>query len=93
MTSKSILCVGKDIEFLTVRCAVLACEGYAADWATPDDFPQKLSERRFDLVILSAVLSAEEKRRIHAMIPPEVKVIDLDRLVVPTELLRLVAES
>ena len=93
MAPKSILNVGKEIEFLTVRCAVLASDGYTADWATPGDFSQKIGQRRFDLVILSAVLSAEEKRSIQAMIPADVRVIDLDRLILPTELLRLVAES
>jgi hypothetical protein len=93
MTAASILCVGKEPAPLTARCGVLATEGYFADWATPDDFLRKLSVGRFNIVILSAVLSRSEKSRIHEMIPATVKTIDLDRLILPPELLHLVAET
>jgi hypothetical protein len=43
--------------------------GYFAEWATPDDFLKKLSAGRFDLVILSAVFSDDEKRLAHQVIP------------------------
>ncbi len=73
MAPRSILCVGKDIDLLTSRCRVLAFEGYFADWATPDDFLKKLSAGRFDLVILSAVLSDDEKRLAHQVIPANLR--------------------
>jgi hypothetical protein len=81
------------MDLLTTRCRVLAFEGYFADSATPDDFLKKLSAGKFDLVILSVVLSDDEKRLAHQVIPANVKILDLDRLMFPDELLRLVGQT
>lgn len=56
-----ILCVGNELTLIQVRCAVLEQAGYKASTATPAEVKLWLGRQRFDLVILSATLSDEEK--------------------------------
>jgi hypothetical protein len=78
---------------LTTRQALLTSRGYDSLIATPDDFDEKLHSGRFDLVILSVMLSREEKRRIQAELPAGTRSLVLETLVWPDELLRMVAEA
>lgn len=87
---RSILCVGKDAGLLTTRCDLLTSEGYFADWASPSNFLQKFRGRPFELVILAASLNREEMKHVRSMIPVGVTALELDRLVFPEELLRLI---
>jgi DNA-binding response OmpR family regulator len=48
---------------------VLTSRGYESLIATPEDVDEKLQSGKFDLVILSVMLSQEEKRRIQAKLP------------------------
>jgi DNA-binding response OmpR family regulator len=59
-----ILTVGTDVDLLTTRQAVLTSRGYESLIATPEDVDEKLQSGKFDLVILSVMLSQEEKRVI-----------------------------
>jgi hypothetical protein len=87
-----ILSVGTDVKLLETRHALLASCGYDALIATPEGAEEKLNSDSFDLVILSAMLSSEEKRRIQAKLPAGTRALLLETLLMPRELLRMVAE-
>ena len=61
--------------------------------ATPEDVDEKLQSGRFDLAILSVMLTQEEKREIQGKLPVGTRPLVLDTLVRPDELLRMVAEA
>jgi hypothetical protein len=88
-----ILCVGIDVGLLATRQALLASRGYDSVIGTYEDLDQILHSDRFDLVILSARLSPEEKRRIQAELPGGTRPLVLETLVMPEELLRMVDEK
>jgi DNA-binding response OmpR family regulator len=88
-----ILCSGVDFSLLATRRALLDSHGYESFIATPGDVDEKIQSGRFDLVILSAMLSEEEKRRIQGEIPDGTKVLVLESLVLPKELLGMVASA
>jgi hypothetical protein len=48
-----------------------------------------LHSNKFDLVILAAMLSSQEKRRIQAKLPAGTRPLVLETLVMPDELLRI----
>ena len=56
-----LLCVGKELDFLQIRCAVLSHSGYDAKSATVAEAEILLLTEEFDLVIVSAFLSQEER--------------------------------
>jgi DNA-binding response OmpR family regulator len=88
-----ILTVGIDLDLLTTRQAVLISRGYESLIATPADVDEKLRSGRFDLVILSVMLSHEQKRDIQAKLPAGTRALVLESLVWPSDLLRMVAEA
>jgi DNA-binding response OmpR family regulator len=88
-----ILTVGIDVDLLTTRQAVLTSRGYESLIATPEDVDEKLQSGNFDLVILSVMLSQEQKSHIWAKLPAGTRPLVLERLVWPDELLRMVAEA
>jgi DNA-binding response OmpR family regulator len=88
-----VLTVGTDVSLLTTRQALLVSRGYDSLIATLHDFDEKLLSDRFDLVILSAMLSQEEKRRIQAQLPADTRALVLESLVWPNELLHMLAEA
>jgi DNA-binding response OmpR family regulator len=88
-----ILTVGIDVRLLTTRQALLVSHGYDSLIATPEDFDEKLSAGKFDLVILSVMLSPEEKRCIQAKLPAGTRPLVLETLVWPNDLLRMVSEA
>jgi DNA-binding response OmpR family regulator len=86
-----VLSVGADLSHLATRKALLDSRGYDSVSATIYDFDEKLHSGKFDLVILSAMLSQEEKRDIQAKLPAGTRPLVLETLVWPEELLHLVA--
>ena len=88
-----ILAVGIDLDLLETRQAVLTSRGYESLIATPRDVDEKLQSGRFALVILSVMLSQEEKRHILAILPMGTCPLLLEKLVRPEDLLRMVAEA
>jgi DNA-binding response OmpR family regulator len=88
-----VLTVGIDVVLLTTRQALLASRGYDSLIATPRDVDEKLQSGRFDLVILSVMLSQEEKRQILTKLPAGTRSLVLDTLVWPDKLLSMVAEA
>jgi DNA-binding response OmpR family regulator len=61
-----LLCVGKELELLQTRCAVLNQSGYDTLAATLAEAESILRVSKFDLVIVSAWLSEWERGRILA---------------------------
>jgi DNA-binding response OmpR family regulator len=88
-----VLTVGTDVDLLTARQALLASRGYDSLIATPEDVDEKLHSGRFDLVILSVMLSQEEKRHIQTKLPAGTRPLVLETLVWPDDLLRMVDEA
>jgi hypothetical protein len=88
-----VLSVGIDPGLLKTRQAVLAACGYDSVIATPDDVDDKLHASPFDLIILSVMLSSEERLLIQSKLPAGTRVLQLEIMVWPEELLRLVAEA
>ncbi|HTZ60940.1 MAG TPA: hypothetical protein VMB49_22680 [Acidobacteriaceae bacterium] len=83
-----ILCVGVDQQLLEIRCTLLQKSGYAAQFAMPAEIDEG---EQFDLVILSLMLSNQQKEIAEAKIPPGTRILALDALVLPEELLRMVS--
>jgi DNA-binding response OmpR family regulator len=90
---QSVLSVGIDPGLLKTRQALLASRGYDSVIATPEDVDEKLHSGTFDLVILSVMLSQQDKHLIQAKLPASTRLLVLETLVWPNELLRLVAEA
>jgi hypothetical protein len=59
-----LLCVGKDLNLLRTRCAVLNQSGYDAQSAPVSEAELLLLTEKFDLIIVSAFLDDSEKGRI-----------------------------
>ena len=55
-----LLCVGKELDLLQIRCAVLESAGYDAKSATVAEAMKLLRTEEFDLIIISAFLCPEE---------------------------------
>jgi hypothetical protein len=77
----------------STRQALLTSRGYDSLITTPEDVDEKLHSGRFDLVILSVMLSQEEKHHIQNKLPAGTRPLVLETLVWPKELLRIVAEA
>jgi DNA-binding response OmpR family regulator len=88
-----VLTVGIDVDLLSTRQALLTSRGYDSLIATPRDVDEKLDSGRFDLVILSVMLSQEEKHYIQDKLPAGTRPLVLETLVWPRELLRMVSEA
>jgi DNA-binding response OmpR family regulator len=82
-----ILCIGKDSGLLRSRCAVLTHAGYDAQAVMFDDAESLLRTEEFDLIILSAILSGEEKDHISAFVGSAAPILALKKLVFASELL------
>lgn len=59
-----LLCVGKDLDLLRTRCAVLGQSGYDAQSANVPEAELLLVTEKFDLIVVSAFLDEWEKGRI-----------------------------
>jgi DNA-binding response OmpR family regulator len=84
-----ILCIEKDLALVETRCSVLEQAGYDA---SPIEAESLLHSQAFDLIILSATLNHEEKRRIIAAAGSKIKILALSELTMPLELLSEVAK-
>jgi DNA-binding response OmpR family regulator len=82
-----ILCIGKDSGLLRSRCAVLTHAGYHAEAVMFADAESLLQTAEFDLIILSAILSAEERDDISAFIDGRIPILALKKLTFASELL------
>lgn len=82
-----ILCIGKDSGLLRSRCAVLAHAGYDAQSVMFAEAESLLRTEEFDLIILSAILSGEERDHISAFIGGRIPIVALKKLTFASELL------
>ena len=82
----SILCLGRNRDVQTTRCAVLASEGYEVYAATTPEGLSKLEG--YDLVIVSARLVEEYGQDL----PPGICTLVIDGFVLPIELIHSVKE-
>jgi DNA-binding response OmpR family regulator len=82
-----ILCIGKDSGLLRSRCAVLTHAGYDAQAVMFAEAESLLRTGEFDLIILSAILSGEERDHISAFIGDAVPILALKKLTFASELL------
>jgi DNA-binding response OmpR family regulator len=82
-----ILCIGKDSGLLRSRCAVLTHAGYHAQAVMLAEAENLLQTAEFDLIILSAILSPEERDHISAFIGGRVPILALKKLTFASELL------
>ena len=85
--------MGTDASLLSTRQALLRSRGYDSLIATLEDFDEKLCSGKFDLIVFSVTLSQEEKHHIQAKLPNGTRMLELEALVWPEELLRIVAEA
>jgi DNA-binding response OmpR family regulator len=82
-----ILCIGKDSGLLRSRCAVLEHAGYHAQAVMFAESENLLRTEEFDLIILSAILSSEEREHISEFIGGSVPILALKKLTFASELL------
>jgi hypothetical protein len=82
-----ILCIGKDSGLLRSRCAVLAHAGYDAQAVMFADAETLLRTTEFDLIILSAILTNEEREHVFEFIGDRVPILVLKKLTFASELL------
>jgi hypothetical protein len=87
-SSARILCIGKDPGLLRSRCAVLGHGGYDAQYVMYPDAEHLLTREPFGLIILSAILSEEEKDHIWTIVGDTPPILTLKKLVFASELLR-----
>ena len=87
-SSARILCIGKDSGLLRSRCAVLSHAGYDAQYVMYPDAEPRLTREPFDLIILSAILTQEEKDQIWTIVGDTPPILTLKKLVFASELLR-----
>jgi hypothetical protein len=91
MTTR-ILSIGIDASALETRCEVLKTAGYEAQCAVSEEAEDVLKTERFNLVILSVFLTEDDKALFAQLAGDEAKVLRLETLVMPNELLQLVRE-
>jgi hypothetical protein len=89
-TAARILCIEPELT-LETRCAVLKRHGYEA-LAAPISLAQTLlASQTYDLIILSAMLPGEERRRV-AIAARSMQILILDEPTMPSDLVAQVAE-
>jgi hypothetical protein len=82
-----ILCIGKDSGLLRSRCAILTHAGYHAEAVMLAQAESLLQTAKFDLIILSAILSPEEREHVSAFIGGTIPILALKKLTFASELL------
>jgi DNA-binding response OmpR family regulator len=86
-----ILCVEDDEAVRESRCAVLKYSGYDVASASPEVAEVALRSQKFDLVIISSLSDSDLQRVVN--FSDGAHVLILKELIMPSELLSLVAES
>jgi DNA-binding response OmpR family regulator len=90
--SGRLICVGKDLDLLKTRCAVLAQSGYETRSANLSEAQALIRTEVFDLVIVSAWLSEWERKPILAA-AAGTPVLVLTQATLAEDLLAQVAQS
>lgn len=84
-----ILCIGVDSALLETRRQVLALHGYDAEIALPAEIKQ-IPPGHFDLLVVSVMVIDDDKYRIVRLARPDTRILILESLVLPNELLALI---
>ena len=82
-----ILCVGHEPDLLALRCSILDRAGYECPAAKVEEAGALLKPGEFDLVIVSARVSEEEKRRATAL-AHDTPLVFLNGVTFPRDLLK-----
>jgi DNA-binding response OmpR family regulator len=82
-----ILCVGRELYLLETRCAVLTQSGYDARSAALLEAEDLLRTEKYDLVIVSALLSDDERSRILTAVAGSSPILTLTGMTFASELL------
>src|ERR1700743_957969 len=85
-----VVCIGNDPQLLCSRCAVLATEGYHAQWTSPSKARQILHANGFNLVVLCSTLTEQETEWVRACIPHGPKILAITHMILPSTLLCVV---
>jgi hypothetical protein len=86
-----ILCVGHEPDLLALRCSILGQAGYDCLAAKVEEAEALLRPGKFDLVIVSARVSEQEKRRTAAL-AHGIPLFFLDGVTFPRDLLKKVSD-
>jgi hypothetical protein len=81
-----LLCVGKELDHLRSRCAVLESAGYDAKSAPVAEAEVLLRTEKFDLIIVSVHVSQDELSRVTSA-AGETPILVLEGITFPAELL------
>jgi hypothetical protein len=87
MNSAHILCIGKDSGILRSRVAILQSAGYHAKSVMFVDADNILQREAFDLLILSVILTGEERDHIAAIVAGSAPILQVTKTVLASELL------
>ena len=88
MSRARLLCIGKDPGLLRSRRAVLVRAGYDAHDVMFYGADDLLRTERFELIILSAILTDEEKAHIVKIMDGSTPILSLKNMVLADALLR-----
>jgi DNA-binding response OmpR family regulator len=86
-----ILCVGHEPDLLELRCSILNQAGYDCRAAKVEEAEAVLKPEKVDLVIVSARVSQDEKRRITAL-ARGIPLFFLNGVTFPRDLLKNVSD-
>jgi DNA-binding response OmpR family regulator len=87
ISSARILCIGKDSGILRTRVAILESAGYRAKSVMYLGADSLLQREAFDLLILSVILTGEEREHITAIVAGGTPVLQVTKTILASELL------
>jgi hypothetical protein len=90
--SARILCIGKDSGILRTRVAILESAGYHAKSVMYLDADGLLKREAFDLIILSVILTGEEREHIATIVGGATPILQVTKTILATELLAEVGQ-
>jgi hypothetical protein len=87
MTRRRILCIGKDSGVLRSRCDLLESAGFTAESFIFPEGMTRLQQEHFDLILLSAILTEEERNEIRTLIGTTTPVLVVPKTIMASSLL------
>ena|ERR1700761_2586568 len=87
MTRRRILCIGKDSGVLRSRCDLLESAGFTAESFIYPDGMERLQQEQFDLILLSAILSEEERNEIRTIVGTAAPILVVPKTIMASSLL------
>ena len=87
MISAHILCIGKDSGILRSRVTILESAGYHAKSVMFVDAESELQRETFELLILSVILTTEERDHIASIVAGSIPILQVTKIVLASELL------